>query len=39
MEPELARRNMLLGLLLLAISLLLLLGSVVVALIYHVVES
>ena len=34
MEPELARKNMRLGLLLLGIALLLLIGSVLVAVIY-----
>ncbi len=34
-EPELARKNMRLGLLLLGVALLLLIGSVVVALVYN----
>ena len=39
MDPELARRNMRLGLLLLGVALLLLAGSVVVAVIYNALES
>lgn len=39
MDPELARRNMRLGLLLLGVALVLLAGSVVVAVIYNALES
>ena len=39
MDPELARKNMRLGLILLGIAIVLLLGSVVVAVIYNAFES
>jgi len=38
-DPELARKNMRLGLILLGIAIVLLLGSVVVAVIYNAFES
>lgn len=39
MDPELARKNMRLGLILLGIAIVLLVGSVVVAVIYNAFES
>lgn len=39
MDTELARRNVRLGLLLLGVALLLLIGSVVIAVIYNALES